>query len=217
MSNDKQLQQSVIDALAWEASLASAHIGVTATDGVITLSGHVPSYWEKRSAQATARQVKGVKAIADEIEVKLLSINAWEDDEIARLALQNLASDSVVPKDAITLTVDRGWVTLRGEVEWHFQKTAAEHVVHRLLGVVGVVSDINVKPHVQAYEVREKIEDALRRQSSIDASGISIETKDGKVTLGGSVKNLFERDLVERAAWSVPGVAQVEDKIALTW
>jgi osmotically-inducible protein OsmY len=217
MMNDKQLQQSVTDELAWDPSITSAHIGITAKDGVVTLSGHVPTYREKRSAEAAASRVKGVKAVAEEIKVQLLGGDPWSDDKIAERALQNLASDGSVPKDQIKLVVENGWVTLSGEVDWNYQKSAAEYDVHRLLSVVGITNEIKIKPRVEAYEVREKIAKALKRVAPFDAAGISIQTDGGKVTLGGNLQNWYERDLVETAAWSVPGVTQVHDKIALTW
>jgi osmotically-inducible protein OsmY len=212
--NDKQLQQAVIDELAWEPSVTSEHIGVTAREGIITLSGHVPSYWEKRAAETAATRVKGV---AEEIEVKLFGGNIWADDKIAERGLQHLASDGSVPNDKIKLTVQKGWVTLTGEVDWNYQKTAAEYSVHRLTGVLGVTNEIKIKPHVQAFEVREKIEKALNRVASFEAQGLSISTDGGKVTLGGKLDNWYERELAETAAWSVPGVTQVQDKISLTW
>jgi osmotically-inducible protein OsmY len=217
MMNDKQLQQSVTEELAWDPSIMSAHIGVTAREGVVTLSGHVPSYWEKRSAEAAASRVKGVKAVVEEIKVQLANVTLWTDDQLAERALQNLASDGSVPKDQIKLAIEKGWVTLTGEVDWNYQKVAAEYDIHRLLGVVGVTNEIRIKPRVQAYEVREKIEKALERIAPFDAADISIKTDGGKVTLGGNVRNWYERDLVETAAWSVPGVTHVQDKIALSW
>jgi osmotically-inducible protein OsmY len=217
MINDKQLQQAVTDELAWEPSITSAHIGVTAKDGVVTLSGHVPSYWEKRSAETAASRVKGVKAVVEEIKVKLFGDNLWTDEQIAEHGVRNLASDSSLPKDRIKLTVEKGWVTLTGSVDWHYQKSAAEYDVHRLIGVLGVTNKIEVKPPAEAYQVREKIEKALSRVAPFDAEDISIKTDGGKVTLGGNVRNWYERDLVETAAWSAPGVTQVQDNIALTW
>lgn len=215
MMKDKQLQQAVTDELAWEPSITSAHIGVSAREGVVTLSGHVPSYWEKRSAETAASRVKGAKAVVEEIKVQLSSVST--DENIAERALQNLASDGSVPKDQIKLAVEKGWVTLKGEVDWNYQKSAAEYDVHRQIGVVGITNGIKIKPRVQAYEVREKIEKALQRIAPFDAADISIKMDGGMVTLGGNVRNWYERDLVENAAWSVPGVTQVQDKIALTW
>jgi osmotically-inducible protein OsmY len=215
--NDKLLQQAVIDELSWDPSISSEHIGVTARDGVITLSGHIPSYWEKRSALAAAIRVKGVKAVAEEVDVKLLGGSQWVDEKIAEHALQSLLSDASVPNDHIRLTVEKGMVTLQGEVEWNYQKMAAEYAVQRLTGVVCVLNDIKIKPPVQAYQVREKIEKALTRVSAFEAQQLSINIEGSKVTLGGRLENSHERDLAEHAAWSVPGVTQVQDKIALNW
>jgi osmotically-inducible protein OsmY len=177
----------------------------------------VPSYWEKRAANAAASRVKGVKAVAEEIEVKLFGGTVWADDKIAERAVQSLVFDGSVPKDKVKLTVDKGWITLTGDVDWNYQKMAADHAVHRLMGVLGVTNDIKIKPHVAAYEVREKIEKALNRTASFEAQNLSINTDGGKVTLGGKLDNWYERDLAETAAWSVPGVTHVQDKIALTW
>lgn len=217
MMNDKQLQQSVTEELAWDPSITAGHIGVTAREGVVTLNGHVPSYWEKRSAEAAASRVKGVKAVVEEIKVQLLGDNLWTDEKIAERSVQNLASDVSVPNEQIKLRVEKGWVTLTGEVDWNYQKSAAEYDVHRLIGVVGITNEIKIKPRVQAYEIREKIERALERIAPFHSADISIKMDGGKVTLGGNVRNWYERDLVETAAWSVPGVTQVHDKIALSW
>ena len=214
---DKQLQQHVSDELAWEPSVTSEHISVTARDGIITLSGHVPSFWEKRAALAAATRVKGVKAVAEEIEVKLFGNNLWADDKIAERAVQSLASDGSVPKDKVKLSVEKGYLTLTGEVDWNYQKTAADNAVHRLTGVIGVANDIKIKPHVQAYEVREQIKKALTRTASYEAEDLSINIDGGNVTLGGNLDNWYERDLAETATWSVPGVTHVHDKISLNW
>jgi osmotically-inducible protein OsmY len=215
MSNDKQLQQSVMDQLVFEPSVTSANIGVTAKDGVVTLSGHVPSYWEKRAAEAAARRVKGVKAVAEEIKVQLFGGNVGSDENIAERALQNLGSNSSVPKDHIKLAVEKGWVTLTGEVDWNYQKSSAEYDVHRLIGVVGITNEIKIKPRVQAQDVHEKIKRALSR--TVESDGISVNMDGSKVTLSGYLRDWHERDLVETAAWSVPGVTQVRDDIILTW
>jgi osmotically-inducible protein OsmY len=216
MTSDEKLQQSVIDELAWEPAVTSAHIGVTAKDGVVTLSGHVPSLWQKRLAEATVNRVRGVKAVVEEIDVQLFGYNLWTDDQIAGRALQNLSLDGSLPKDRIKLAVERGRITLTGEVDWDYQRRAAEGDVHRLTGVVGVTNEIKIKPHVQAYEVREKIGKALERVAPFDTANISIEADGGAVTLTGNLHNWYERDLVETAAWSVPGVTQVQDNISIT-
>lgn len=213
--NDKQLQESVIDELDWEPSVNASHIGVTASNGVVTLSGHVPTYWEKRTAERAAQRVKGVKAIVEQIKVQLSGEDRWADDTIAERALQRLASDASVPKDRITLKVEDGWVTLTGEVNWHFQKTAAEHDVQNVTGVTGLTNHIAIKPQVQSFEVREKVAKALARTAALDAAAISIQTDDGSVTLRGKVHSWSERRLVENAAWSAPGVTEVKDKITI--
>lgn len=213
--DDKELQQAVIDELDWEPSVDASHIGVTASKGVVTLSGHVPTYWEKRTAERAAQRVKGVKAIVEEIEVKLRGEDRWADDTIAERALQRLASDAAVPKDRVTLKVEDGWVSLTGEVAWHFQKTAAEHDVHGITGVRGLTNQISIKPQVQRLEVRDKIAKALARTAALDAAAISIQTDDGSVTLSGKVHSWIERKLVEDAAWSAPGVTEVTDKLTI--
>jgi osmotically-inducible protein OsmY len=213
--NDKQLQESVIDELDWEPSVDASHIGVTASNGVVTLSGHVPTYWEKRTAERAAQRVKGVKALVEEIEVKLRGEDRWADDTIAERALQRLASDAAVPKDRVTLKVEDGWVTLTGEVDWNYQKTAAEHDVHSVTGVRGLSDQISIKPQVQRFEVRDKIAKALARTAALDAAAISIQTDDGSVTLSGKVHSWIERKLVEDAVWSAPGVTVVTDKLTI--
>ncbi|HEX9635555.1 MAG TPA: BON domain-containing protein [Candidatus Limnocylindria bacterium] len=213
--NDKQLQQAVIDELDWEPSVDASDIGVTASNGVVTLSGYVPTFWQKRKAEWAAQRVKGVKALVEEIEVKLRGEDRWADDTIAERALQSLASDAAVPKDRITLKVEDGWVTLSGEVDWHFQKTAAEHDVHNITGVRGLSNQISIKPQVQRFEVRAKIAKALARTAALDAAAISIQTDDGNVTLRGKVHSLSERRLVEDAAWSAPGVTEVNDRLTV--
>jgi osmotically-inducible protein OsmY len=213
--NDKQIQQAVIDELDWEPSVDASDIGVTASNGVVTLSGYVPTFWQKRKAEWAAQRVKGVKALVEEIEVKLRGEDRWADDTIAERALQSLASDAAVPKDRITLKVEDGWVTLSGEVDWHFQKTAAEHDVHNITGVRGLSNQISIKPQVQRFEVRAKIAKALARTAALDAAAISIQTDDGNVTLRGKVHSLSERRLVEDAAWSAPGVTEVNDRLTV--
>jgi len=206
--------RSFADAIAFLASEDAAYVNgvVLPVDG-----GGLTATSTRTIIVSSPSRVKGVKAVVEEIKVQLFGDNLWADDKIAEHAVRNLASDVCVPKDHIKLAVEKGWVTLTGEVDWNFQKSAAENDIHRLIGVLGVTSKIEVKPPVQAYEVREKIEKALGRVAPFDAENISIKTDGGKVALSGNVRNWYERDLVETAAWSVPGVTQVQDKIALTW
>jgi osmotically-inducible protein OsmY len=215
MSNDLQLRQDVLDELEFEPSVNAAHIGVTANNGVVTLTGFVTSYAEKTAAERAARRVKGVKAIAEEIEVRLPSDTKRADDEIAARAVDILKWQVGVPADRIAVKVERGVVTLDGAVDWQFQKTEADQVVHKLSGVVDVVNQIRVAAPVQAHEVKEKLEKALQRSAEVEASRITVETEGGKVILNGRVKAWYERDIAERAAWSAPGVTEVQNRIAI--
>lgn len=215
MKSDLQLQQRVIDALEFEPSINAAHIGVSAHDGVVTLAGYVGSFAEKWTAERTARQVRGVKAVAEEIEVRLPSDKKVADDEIAARALRILAWDAAVPDDRISVKVERGVVTLSGEVDWQYQRAEAEYDIRRLSGVRAVVNDIVVAPAANPEDVRAKIRAALERNAELEASNISVTAVGGKVTLGGKVSAWTEREAAETAAWSAPGVSEVDDRIEL--
>lgn len=160
----------------------------------------MPSFWEKRSAEEVAQKVKGVKAVADEIEVQLSSDDTLSDEKIAERVLSDLASDVSVPSHKVKVKVEKGCVTLTGEVDWNYQRTAAEHGAHKIIGLVGLTNSITVKPHVQPYEVRAKIAKALARTAPFDVDNITIKADGGNVTLGGDVENRYERDLVVGAA-----------------
>jgi osmotically-inducible protein OsmY len=211
--SDLELQRDVLDELEFEPSINAAHIGVTANKGVVTLTGFVTSYAEKLAAERAARRVKGVKAIAEEIEVRLPSDTKHADDEIAARAVNILKWQVGLPADRITVKVERGIVTLGGEVEWRFQKTEAEGAIHKLTGVVEVFNQIRIAAPAHAHEVREKIQKALQRSAGLDALGITVRTDGGKVVLNGKVRAWYERELAEQAAWSAPGVSAVEDHI----
>ena len=215
MSSDLQLRQDVLDELEFEPSVNAAHIGVTANHGVITLTGFVTSYAEKTMAERAARRVKGVKAIAEENEVRLPTDTKRADDEIAARAVDILRWQVGVPADRIKVKVEKGVVSLTGEVEWQFQKTEADHVVHKLSGVADVVNQIRVASPVHAFEVKEKIEKALQRSAELEASRITVETEGGRVILKGKVHAWYERDIAERAAWSAPGVTEVQDRLTI--
>ena len=215
MNDDLKLQQRVIDALEFEPSVNAAHVGVSVRDGVVTLSGHIESYHEKWAAERVARQVKGVQAVAQEIEVRLPSDKKVADDEIAARAARILNWDVAVPHHRISVKVEHGIVTLGGEVEWHYQRAEAEYDVRKLGGVRGVVNDIVVMPNVRADDVRAKIRAALERNAEVEVNRIDIDVSGGKVTLKGKVNAWTEREAAERAAWAVPGVREVEDQIEL--
>jgi osmotically-inducible protein OsmY len=215
MISDLQLRQDVLDELEFEPSVNAAHIGVTANRGVVTLTGSVMSYAEKTAAERAARRVRGVKAIAEEIEVRLPSDTKRADDEVAARAVDILKWHVGFPADRIKVTVERGVVTLTGEVDWQFQKADADQAVHRLSGVVDVLNQIRVASPVHAVEVKEKIEKALQRSAELEASRIKVETEGGSVILTGKVHAWYERDIAERAAWSAPGVTEVHDRITI--
>ena len=217
MVPDLQLRQNVLDELEFEPSINAAHIGVTANKGVVTLSGFVTSYREKAAAERAARRVKGVTAIAEEIEVRLPSHTKQADDEIAARAVDILKWQVGLPADRITVKVEKGIVTLMGEVDWQFQKTDADHVVHKLTGVIDVVNQIRITTAVHALEVKEKIEKALARSAEVEASGITVQTEGGRVVLSGKVRAWYERDIAERAAWSAPGVTEVQDHLTIDY
>jgi osmotically-inducible protein OsmY len=215
MISDHQLRQEVLDELDFEPRINAAHIGVIAKDGVVTLNGFVASYAEKYAAEAAARRVKGVRAIAEEIEIRLANDKKQADDEIAERALRILHWDVLVPEDGIAVTVEKGVVTLRGTVDWHYQKSEAEYDVRKLSGVVRVVNELNLRSPGRTAEVKGQIEKALQRSAQIEAARITVETEGGKVILKGKVHDWYERDLIERAAWSVPGVTEVHDRLTL--
>jgi osmotically-inducible protein OsmY len=208
-------QRTGLTELDFEPSVNAAHIGVGVHDGVVTLTGFVASYAEKLTAERAARRVFGVKAIAQEIEVRLPSDKKTEDDEIAKRAVDILKWRVGLPADQITIKVEKGVVTLDGEVDWQFQRAQAENALHTLTGVAGVVSLIRVRSRAQVPEIKEKIQNALRRSAELDASHVTVRTEGGKVILGGTVHAWYERDLAEQAAWSAPGVTEVQDKIEI--
>jgi osmotically-inducible protein OsmY len=210
---DKSLQQAVLDELDWEPSVDAAHIGVTANNGVVTLTGHVPSYTQKWAAERAVGRVTGVKAVAEELEVRFPFEGKNSDDDIAKRVVQSLDWDVSVPNNNVKVKVEKGWVTLSGEVDWYFQRSAAEADVRKLQGVKGVSDEIKVKPSVNAYDVREKIKSAFDRNAQLEAANIIVTADGGKVTLSGKVDTWRDRDLAERTAWSAPGVTQVEDKL----
>ena len=214
MSNDKQLKQSVLDQLEWEPSVNSAHIGVAAKDGVVTLMGHVESYWEKSAAEKAARRVKDVKAVAEELEVCLPSGVKHGDEDIAASAVSRLKWDSSVPKDAVKVKVEKGFLTLNGEVDWHYQHEVAADDVRGLWGVVGVSNQITIKPKPNTSKIKKDILVALDR-AWFDPATINVSAQGGKVTLTAKVESWYERDEAGSTAWAAPGTTSVENDLVL--
>jgi len=215
MSDDKQLKQAVLDELNWEPSVNAAHIGVTAKDGVVTLMGHIENFSEKFAAEKAARRVNNVKAVAEEIEVRLPSSAKHGDEEIASAAIDRLKWDSSVPSGAVKVKVEKGWLTLTGEVDWHFQKEAAANDIRRLWGVIGVSNEIAIKPQPNASSIRDSIMVALDR-SWLHPLTINVAARGGVVKLTGKVNSWYERDEAGLIAWAAPGAMLVENNIPVS-
>ena len=214
MKSDAQLKSDVEAELRWEPSVHAEQIGVSAKNGVVELDGQVGSYYEKWAAERAALRVASVKAIAGEIKVELPSSAVRTDEDIARTAKNHLDWDYSVP-ETVKVQVSDGWLTLKGTVEWQYQREEAEKTVRPLVGVKGVFNEITVTPKANATDVKVKIESALKRSAETDAKHIRVETSDGKVTLRGTVNSWAERADAERAAWAAPGVTRVEDLITV--
>ena len=212
---DKDLKQHVQNALDWEPSVDASDIGVSVDEGVVTLRGNVASYTEKITAERVALRVYGVKAVANDLAVRLAGGYERTDTEIAQGALAAIKWHTAVPDDRLTLTVKDGWITLNGTLDWQYQKDAAARAVRDLTGVKGVTNDIRLQPRVQVTDVRDKIEAAFKRSAEIDARRINVNAQDGKIILSGNVRSWAERQEAERAAWAAPGVAQVEDRLTI--
>ena len=213
MSYDDQLQKAVLAELRWEPSITAAHIGVAADNGTVTLTGHVNSYGQKHAAEMATGRVKGVKAIAEEIEVRLPFEIKRDDADIATAAANRLAWDTGTPRDAIKIKVEAGWVTLTGEVDWHFQKEAAQREVRNLMGVRGVTNQVTIKPHVDTARLQDDIQLALHRSIFFQPENVHVSAQDGRVKLTGTVNSWRERQTAASTAWAARGATSVENDL----
>ncbi|MDB6107297.1 MAG: ornithine aminotransferase [Gammaproteobacteria bacterium] len=216
MRLDSDIKRDVEDELRWDPDIDATDIGVAVHNAVVTLTGFVRSYAQKTEAERDAKRVAGVVGVANDIEVRLPVLDQRPDPEIARDAANALKAELPFSSENIKVVVRDGWLTLEGTVEWNYARERAESSVRRVRGVRGVTNAISLKPKVAPYEVRRKIEDALRRSAELDASRITVEANGSEVILRGTVKSWAERQEAERAAWAAPGVTRVDNRIAIS-
>ena len=215
MRLDSDIKRDVEDELRWDPDIDATDIGVAVHNGVVTLTGFVRSYAQKTEAESAAKRIAGVVGLANDIEVRLPSIDQRPDPDIARDAVAALKSELPYSSEKLKVVVKNGWLTLEGMAEWNYVRERAQSAVRRIRGVTGVSNSIALQPTVAPYEIRRKIEDAFRRSAELDASRVTVEASGGEVVLRGTVRSWAERQQAERAAWAAPGVTKVDNRITI--
>jgi osmotically-inducible protein OsmY len=216
MKSDSEIERDVREELKWDPDLDAEDIAVSVKNGVVTLAGFTKSYTDRLEAEAAAKRVAGVLAVANDIEVRLPAIDQRPDPDIARDAVAAMKSALPISYDRIKAIVKGGWITLEGAVEWQYQKSTAETAVRKVKGVKGVTNVITVKPKVEPSELQRKIMEAFKRNAEVDANRITVEANGSEVILKGTVRSWIEREEAERVAWSAPGITKVEDRIVVS-
>lgn len=217
MKSNSELQKDVQNAIKWEPSMHAAEIGVTAKDGVVTLSGTVDSYSKKINAENATKKVQGVKAVAEDIKISYGQSFRKNDTEVAKDILNAWKFNWEVPEDKIHVKVEDGWVTLEGEVYWKYQEVAAINSMKNLVGVTGVSNFVKVKSTSKDAIEKKAVEHALSRDWSINSKDVKVEVNENKVKLTGLVRSLYQKDEAERLAWNAPGVQSVENDLAVIY
>jgi osmotically-inducible protein OsmY len=215
MKTNEELQKDVQDAIKWEPLLNAAEVGVTVKDGVVTLSGTVDTFAKKEEAEKATKKVAGVKAVVEEIQVKSFSTSKKNDEDIAAEVLSALKYSWQIPHDKVQVKVENGWVTLFGELDWNFQKEAARTATANLPDVKWVTNNISIKSEIAANVEKKDVENALKRNWTLEDKNIIVSVFDNKVTLSGTVHSWYQKDEASRIAWNAPGITNVDNKLTV--